>query len=83
MKKDIFDGFPSGCLKASLESTGDQYSSSHSTGRSRSKLGSKGCVRHLVLFIRMEPTLHPARRRDAQGPNLPHGLEPPKPYTAC
>ena len=83
MKKDIFDGFPGGCLKASLGSVGDQYSSSHSTGRSRSKLVSKGRVRHLVLPIRIEPTLHLAVHRDARGPNLPNDLEPPEPYTAC
>jgi len=83
MKKDIFDGFPDGCLKASLGSVGDQYSSSHSTGRSRSKLVSKRRIRHPVLFTRIEPTLRLAVHRDAQGPNLPHDLGPPKPYTAC
>jgi len=83
MKKDIFDGFPGGCLKASFGSVGDQYSSSHSTGRSRSKLVLKGRIRHLVLLARIEPTLHLAVHRDAQGPNSPHDLGPPKPYTAC
>ena len=33
-----FDGFPGGCLNASAGSSFSQYSSSHSIGRSRSKL---------------------------------------------
>jgi hypothetical protein len=39
--KVIFAGCPSGCVNAGRPSEASQYSSSHSTGRSRSKLESK------------------------------------------
>lgn len=42
-KKDIFDGFPGGCVKAGLVFVAVQYSSSHSTGNPRSKLMPRCC----------------------------------------
>ena len=43
MKKDVFDGFPGGCVKAGLAFVAVQYSSSHSTGNPRSKLTPRCC----------------------------------------
>jgi len=45
-KKDIFDGFPGGCVKAGLVSVAVQYSSSHSAGNSRSMLTSGYCYKY-------------------------------------
>ena len=68
-KKDTFDGFPGGCVKAGLVVVAAQYSSSHSTGKSRSKLISRWCHDCFPMRFRNELTLRLAPRMGAQGQN--------------